>query len=258
VSPYSFDGEKLILMQDIDLSGNEDKNNVGLPVGRTNDRSRRDTVMDFLTGWKDDVVEEEMPVGRGEELTKWLVSREIEDAPSTSRESKNNRTSLSRMTRWPTVPGSNIEDMRDSGKGNGREEHAAQPSLQGNRLARPKQFDPDDVGPSSRPTTRFEIPYIFDREPSENWPQGRVDADGFERQDLHVPTSRQVGKMRYTIQDVENIDATETVQSQLHPPDLDKPLPPPPRIDSPMPGRPFDSQNPERDVAYSKYIPRAL
>lgn len=40
--------------------------------------------------------------------------------------------------------------------------------------------------------------------------------------------------------------------------DLDKPLPRPPRYDSPMPGRPFDSQNPERDLPANKYYPRFI
>jgi hypothetical protein len=40
--------------------------------------------------------------------------------------------------------------------------------------------------------------------------------------------------------------------------DLDKPLPRPPRADSPMPGRPFDSQNPERDLSAKMYYPRFI
>lgn len=40
--------------------------------------------------------------------------------------------------------------------------------------------------------------------------------------------------------------------------DLGKPLPRPPRADSPMPGRPFDSQNPERDLPANMYYPRFI
>jgi hypothetical protein len=46
--------------------------------------------------------------------------------------------------------------------------------------------------------------------------------------------------------------------SGFMPIDLDKPLPPPPRCDSPMPGRPFDSQNPDRYLPRSKYYPRFI
>lgn len=38
--------------------------------------------------------------------------------------------------------------------------------------------------------------------------------------------------------------------------DLNKPLPPLPRIGSPIPGRPFDRENPDRDLPRSKYYPR--
>jgi hypothetical protein len=40
--------------------------------------------------------------------------------------------------------------------------------------------------------------------------------------------------------------------------DLDKPLPRPPRCDSPMPGRLFDSQNPEKYLTANKYYPRFI
>jgi hypothetical protein len=41
-------------------------------------------------------------------------------------------------------------------------------------------------------------------------------------------------------------------------PDLDKPLPRAPRPDSPVPGAPFDSQNPDRDLPANKYYPRFI
>jgi hypothetical protein len=40
--------------------------------------------------------------------------------------------------------------------------------------------------------------------------------------------------------------------------DLNKPLPPPPRLPTPMPGRPFDSRFPERNLPRNKYYPRAF
>lgn len=63
----------------------------------------------------------------------------------------------------------------------------------------------------------------------------RVNRDGFHREELYFPKS----------------------QSRLRI-DLGKPLPRPPRCDSPMPGCPFDSQNPERDLPANMYYPRFI
>lgn len=93
VSPYSFDSDRPILMQDIELSSNENKSVARPPVERTHDTSRRDTSpMDFLTSRKNGVVEEETAAGHGEELTTWLARLSIEYPSST------NRTAVSSMT----------------------------------------------------------------------------------------------------------------------------------------------------------------
>ena len=71
----------------------------------------------------------------------------------------------------------------------------------------------------------------------------RMRKESFDRQ-KHFPAS-QSHRSRSTTQSKSKID-------------LDKPLPRPPRCDSPMPGRPFDSQNPERDLPANKYYPRFI
>jgi hypothetical protein len=83
--------------------------------------------------------------------------------------------------------------------------------------------------------------------------QVKVNTYGFEKQDLCVPFPRQP---------VHNLipggQEPHTPTQVKAPPDLNKPLPPLPRRDSPMPGRQFNSENPERDVSYGKYIPRFI
>lgn len=71
----------------------------------------------------------------------------------------------------------------------------------------------------------------------------KVRKESFDRQ-KHFPAS-QSHRSRSTTQPKPRLD-------------LDKPLPRPPRCDSPMPGRPFDSQNPERDLPANKYYPRFI
>ena len=71
----------------------------------------------------------------------------------------------------------------------------------------------------------------------------RVRKENTEKQNKNLPTS------------LPHHSCTTQPKPRL---DLDKPLPRPPRRDSPMPGRPFDSQNPERDLPANKYYPRFI
>jgi hypothetical protein len=134
--------------------------------------------------------------------------------------SPNRDSSSTVLTRWPMVPDSEVLGANIKGK--------SQMASKG----KVEDFELEALG---------------------NKQQVKVDAHRFKKQDLRVAIPR-----RSVHRLISEGLGSHTPTQVKAPPDLNKPLPPPPRRDSPMPGRPFNSENPERDVPYGKYIPRFI
>ena len=205
-------------------------------------------------------------------MAEWGVNLAREDAGLSNRQS-----SASTITLWPRVPGTDSHNASGYIAPPNYQPSASTISPQRRVLGADSDMTREGTTPSicqSSASTITLWPSVpgadSDNANGNDKGKGRdpnspTHPDEFEMEEVDTSLRRETLPI-----DLDGFDA-EAFNSQLQaelksweferqgrPSDLDKPLPPPPRRGSPMPGRPFDSQNPESDVPKSKYVPRAF
>jgi hypothetical protein len=237
ITPRSFDGEEPYLMQDIDINSvYERKGKAESLAKRINQVAKSDTnLTEWLVNGGEDTGVLEIPAGHQQDLTEWLVRQAMEDAPSSKRESF-----ASSITLWPRMSGADFDDTSNSenGKCKERKMDFTSSDVPGrpNSLTHPDNFKLD-AGLVNH--NNFELVSL------QRPPPAKADAHGFQRQQLHVPLPyRATAHPGSSHQDTRDLRRTKFTEIKLSPPDLDKPLPPPPKRDSTTPRQPFNNQKP--------------
>jgi hypothetical protein len=266
LSPFNDSGNP-VLMGDIGLGRKSEEASKARHVADSIDQvaGRESQLMEWLTSGGNPLDVVQRAKRYEEDLTERMIKQTIREPLSSI-----NKSSASIHTLWPKIPIQPSEDAKDTDKGDGKEGGSDEPIFgdipdnlrKAGGLIHPDEFELDELSTGLQSEATLQKPGYFELETSNKPPPVKIHADGFERQVLPMPSPRRPIRKSFldrapSRQDAEKIDSEVPNLGKI-PQDLDKPLPPPPRRDTPMPGRPFDGQNPERDLPYRMYIPRAF
>jgi hypothetical protein len=236
LSPHSFSNtRKPVLLRDGELETGDPVVHLGIPTAGPSEVPKRRLTERSVNRYGDPMESVLRARDYQEDLPRWMNRWTVGEA-STSRP----RSAESTVTLWPTAEDQDLTEPENTVEMHGgRGDNAGSGSIDGFLN---DAFEYEGLATRLKATT--------------------VNPDGFELQPLGRPAS-----VALRADGVERLHPARALPPRQIPrnllptpntPDLDKPLPRAPRQGSPMPGRKFDSQNPERDLPANLYYPRAF